>query len=284
VDVAQVVEAPPAAPAPVAVAAVAAPAPAAPVEVASLPKTASNLSLIGLCGMMLLGAGFLLPMLSRSPSNSATRSLQATLPAIRVGRDRQKDEAVREAPPRSRARWCTMADSLWLVSEDCKGRVQMTRWTASVKHIEKGSVLSVAEIARTRRHIKSKFKYLLFFPLALAAFVCFTRIASSQDSSPLRNTPSGNYTIRMNTNLVVLSATVIDHHNMPVSGLTKDDFQVYENQVLQHIEDFSHEDVPVAVGLVIDNSTSMGQKRADVIAAALSFAQSSNPTRSDVCS
>jgi len=63
VDVAQVVEAPPAAPAPVAVAAVAAPAPAAPVEVASLPKTASNLSLIGLCGMMLLGAGFLLPML-----------------------------------------------------------------------------------------------------------------------------------------------------------------------------------------------------------------------------
>lgn len=57
VDVAQVVEAPPAAPAPVAVAAVAAP------EVASLPKTASNLGLIGLCGMMLLGAGFLLPVL-----------------------------------------------------------------------------------------------------------------------------------------------------------------------------------------------------------------------------
>jgi len=59
-DTAQVVEEPPAAPAPVAVAAVAAPAAPAPVEVASLPKTASNLGLIGLCGMMLLGAGFLL--------------------------------------------------------------------------------------------------------------------------------------------------------------------------------------------------------------------------------
>jgi hypothetical protein len=55
VDVAQVVEAPPAA------AVLAAPAPE-PVLVAALPKTASNLGLIGLCGMMLLGAGFLLPV------------------------------------------------------------------------------------------------------------------------------------------------------------------------------------------------------------------------------
>jgi VWFA-related protein len=81
----------------------------------------------------------------------------------------------------------------------------------------------------------------------------------------------------MNANLVILSATVVDRHNALVSGLEKDDFQVYENHVLQQIKDFSHEDVPVAVGLVIDNSGSMGQKRSDVIAAALSFAQSSNP-------
>ena len=76
VDVAQVVEAPPAAPAPVAVAAVeapaapepvAAPVAPAPVEVASLPRTASNLGLIGLSGIMLLGAGFLLPVLFKKP-------------------------------------------------------------------------------------------------------------------------------------------------------------------------------------------------------------------------
>jgi VWFA-related protein len=77
--------------------------------------------------------------------------------------------------------------------------------------------------------------------------------------------------------MVILSATVLDRHNALVSGLEKDNFQVYENHVLQQIKDFGHEDVPVAVGLVIDNSGSMGQKRADVIAAALSFAQSSNP-------
>lgn len=57
VDTAQVVEAPPAYVAPAAVAA------PAPVLVAALPKTASNLGLIGLCGMMLLFAGFLLPVL-----------------------------------------------------------------------------------------------------------------------------------------------------------------------------------------------------------------------------
>jgi hypothetical protein len=65
VDVAQVVETPPAAPEPVAAAVMPAPAGPKPVEVASLPKTASNLGLIGLCGMMLLGAGFLVPVFFR---------------------------------------------------------------------------------------------------------------------------------------------------------------------------------------------------------------------------
>jgi VWFA-related protein len=81
----------------------------------------------------------------------------------------------------------------------------------------------------------------------------------------------------MNANLVILNATVVDRHNALVSGLAKEDFQIYENRVLRQIKYFSHEDVPVAVGLVIDNSGSMGQKRADVIAAALLFAQTSNP-------
>ena len=63
VDTAQVVAAPPP-PAPV-VAAAAPAAEVAPVEVASLPDTASDLGLIGLCGMMFLGAGFLLSALCK---------------------------------------------------------------------------------------------------------------------------------------------------------------------------------------------------------------------------
>ena len=76
---------------------------------------------------------------------------------------------------------------------------------------------------------------------------------------------------------MVLHATVENHKGAPVSGLGKDDFQVYEDGALQQIEYYSHEDIPVTVGLVLDNSGSMGPKRNEVIAAALAFARSSNP-------
>jgi Ca-activated chloride channel family protein len=116
----------------------------------------------------------------------------------------------------------------------------------------------------------------VFFLLALVALISLSEVAISQNFPPAKN-ESGDYTLRVNANLVVLSATVLDHHNALVSGLVKDDFQVYEDHVLQPIKHFSHEDIPVTVGLVIDNSTSMKPKRADVIAAGLNFAQSSNP-------
>jgi Ca-activated chloride channel homolog len=87
----------------------------------------------------------------------------------------------------------------------------------------------------------------------------------------------GPYAIRSNVDLVVLRASVRDHKGTPISGLTKENFQVYEDKALQQIESFSHEDIPVTVGLVIDNSGSMRPKHSDVIRAALAFARSSNP-------
>jgi VWFA-related protein len=77
--------------------------------------------------------------------------------------------------------------------------------------------------------------------------------------------------------MVVLHATVLDHKNVLVSGLDKQNFQIFEDGVPQQIKYFRHEDIPVTVGLVIDNSGSMAPKRSDVIAAALAFARSSNP-------
>ena len=87
----------------------------------------------------------------------------------------------------------------------------------------------------------------------------------------------GPYAIRTNVDLVVLQAIVRDHKGAPVSGLTRENFQVYEDKVPQQIESFSHEDIPVTVGLVIDNSGSMRPKHSDVVGAALAFARSSNP-------
>jgi len=77
--------------------------------------------------------------------------------------------------------------------------------------------------------------------------------------------------------MVVLHATVQNHKGVLVPGLGQNDFQVYEDGDRQQIKYFSHKDIPVTVGLVVDNSGSMRSKRPEVISAALAFARSSNP-------
>ena len=108
--------------------------------------------------------------------------------------------------------------------------------------------------------------------LFLAPFV-----AGAQASQPSQSGSGGEYTLKLNADMVVLSATVLDRHNALVSGLGKDDFQIFENRVLQQTKHFSHEDIPVTVGILVDNSASMAPRRDDVIAGALAFARSSNP-------
>lgn len=76
--------------------------------------------------------------------------------------------------------------------------------------------------------------------------------------------------------LVVLHATVVDEKGQFVPGLTADNFHVFEDKVEQKISVFSKEDIPVTMGLVIDNSGSMREKRPQVNAAALSFVRTSN--------
>ena len=90
-----------------------------------------------------------------------------------------------------------------------------------------------------------------------------------QDPSPFR--------ISVNADLVVLPATVLDRKGQPVSDLRQQDFEVYEDGVRQSIGLFLHADIPVTVGLVVDHSGSMRSKLTEVIAAARSFVQYSNP-------
>jgi Ca-activated chloride channel family protein len=87
----------------------------------------------------------------------------------------------------------------------------------------------------------------------------------------------GDSIISVDVNLVVLHPTVLDRNGGFVSGLQKENFHVYEEGAPQVIRVFDHEDVPVAVGLVVDNSGSMGRKRKDVTAAAVAFVAASNP-------
>lgn len=123
--------------------------------------------------------------------------------------------------------------------------------------------------APTNRHL-----VLLFVLLLL---VVLTGVAQPQKSPQPQRRDAERYTVRVAVDMVVLHATVKNRKGVPVAGLGLEDFQVYEDGVLQQIKSFSHEDIPVTVGLVVDNSGSMEPKRAEVIAAALAFARSSNP-------
>ena len=154
----------------------------------------------------------------------------------------------------------------------------MTKMIVSTERLKKYAGMYAQGHFRTGRHIVKTGSRMLLCLIAFAAWVAFPDSAWSQIvNAPSQNHTSSDYTLRVDADLVILSATVLDRHNALVSGLGKDNFQVYEDHVLQQIKDFSHEDIPVTVGLVIDNSMSMAPKRSDVIAAALSFARSSNP-------
>lgn len=85
------------------------------------------------------------------------------------------------------------------------------------------------------------------------------------------------YTIRTTSRLVLLDVSVKDSSGGLVSGLGKQDFEVRENGKPQSITQFAHADIPVTVGLVVDESGSMRHKQTEVIAAAIAFIDASNP-------
>lgn len=89
---------------------------------------------------------------------------------------------------------------------------------------------------------------------------------------------SGVFVFRKQVEEVVLHATVIDDKQRIVTNLEKTAFTVYEDGRPQTITSFRHEDIPVAMGIVVDNSGSMREKRQKVNAAALNLVRSSNPS------
>jgi VWFA-related protein len=77
--------------------------------------------------------------------------------------------------------------------------------------------------------------------------------------------------------LVVLPVVVVDHRGDVVADLPRDAFSVYDNGRRQPIALFSNQDRPVTVGLIVDDSGSMGPKGGEVLAAAATLARDSNP-------
>lgn len=87
---------------------------------------------------------------------------------------------------------------------------------------------------------------------------------------------NGIYVYRTNVDEVLLDCTVINEKGETVNDLTQKDFRVWENGKPQTINSVAHEDAPVSIGILIDNSGSMRDKRAAVNAAAYKFLLDSN--------
>jgi VWFA-related protein len=131
-------------------------------------------------------------------------------------------------------------------------------------------------------------------PIICALLAFFLAGSGVFAQNPVPNTPSPNpppppgynppgqsadqsKKIIVPTDLVALHATVTDDRGQFVPDLKSENFRVFEDKIEQKISVFSRSDIPVTMGLVIDNSGSMREKRAQVNEAALTFVKTSNP-------
>ncbi|MES1258510.1 MAG: VWA domain-containing protein [Acidobacteriota bacterium] len=104
-----------------------------------------------------------------------------------------------------------------------------------------------------------------------------TLLAASAIPWPARSDQSQpDFTLRSDVRLVMLEVSVRNRRGGLVSGLAKENFTIFENGLRQEPTVFTHEDLPVTVGLLVDESFSMRTRRAEVISAAEVFIAESN--------
>jgi Ca-activated chloride channel family protein len=122
----------------------------------------------------------------------------------------------------------------------------------------------------------------------LCAVVLFSSAAHAQipvaspppPTAPGQNNNAGKQgsSIKVDVNLVVLHTSVFDDRHRFVDGLKNENFRIFEDKVEQKLSVFKREDVPVSMGLIVDNSGSMRDKRPRVNEAAITLVQASNPS------
>jgi Ca-activated chloride channel family protein len=109
---------------------------------------------------------------------------------------------------------------------------------------------------------------------------------SPEDQKPLieggsdvaaQGTTHRNARLRIDVNLVQVPMTVTDPMNRLVTGLEKENFQIFDNNVGQTIKYFSSEDAPLTIGIIFDLSGSMSTKFARARKALTEFLRTSNP-------
>ncbi len=145
-------------------------------------------------------------------------------------------------------------------------------------------------LKRDTMHPRSKSRFFLIATLLLLGTLTVAQNSTAPtQSKPPASTPSADqgqvpveksgdvFVIRKEVDEVTLHATVVDDKNHLITNLDRGDFTVFEDGQPQKLISFRREDIPVAMGIVIDNSGSMRDKRPAVNAAAINFVKSSNP-------
>jgi len=112
-------------------------------------------------------------------------------------------------------------------------------------------------------------------PSSVLAFSCL--VFAQTTPPPAKPAPDDDVTFSIGTRLVVLPISVSDKNGKLITDLPEKSFKVYENGVDQPIKLFRREDVPVSLGIIIDNSGSMRDKRQKVETASLELVKASNP-------
>jgi Ca-activated chloride channel family protein len=111
----------------------------------------------------------------------------------------------------------------------------------------------------------------------MVRFLIIVLLLSVVMASPAQEPVDRSHALSVNVELVQLPISVLDNHGLPIPGLQKEHFTVFEDKVPQTISLFSQEDTPASVALVLDVSGSMSDKMPLVVAATQAFLKACNP-------
>jgi Ca-activated chloride channel homolog len=115
--------------------------------------------------------------------------------------------------------------------------------------------------------------------IVAGAVACLSRLpGKAPHQEPIPQQEAQDFVIHSDVRLVLLDVAVKDRNGALVKDLAQDNFTVFENGQPQTITSFANQDVPVTVGILVDESRSMTPKRNAVLEAAGAFIHSSNPS------
>jgi len=133
----------------------------------------------------------------------------------------------------------------------------------------------------TTRASSAQLIFLLLFGAAIFNFPTPASAQSLVSNDVKHDTPGQTIKrdqgVHIDVNLALVNVTVTDPYNRLVTGLEPDNFRIFEDNIEQEVVNFSSEDVPISIGIILDLSGSMVNKLGKAKEAAFQFFKTANP-------